>query len=672
MTRIRSLTLAALIAAPISAEAQSRSQTTEVDQLVVTAAPFVISQDALTANIDILDRRQIDAAPPAGLGDVLSGLPGVRSSFFGPGASRPVIRGLSGPRVLVLTNGVGLIDASTLSPDHQVASDPAEAERIEVLRGPSALAYGGSGIGGVVNVIDGRIPIRKPQSGFAGRFASSVSSVDDGYALSGAVDAAAGPVVLHLDAAKRQSEDYAVPVHPESARQLASEGEPAPPKGGTKVANSGVDLKALGAGLSFVGERGFAGFSVKRTRTTYGVPGHAHEHEDGEEHHQGEESVLIDLEQTRYDARAERELDGPFERLRLTAGYADYEHVEVEAGATGTTFTSSGYELRGELVQRERDGWQGAIGVQGLKRDFDAIGEEALVPRTTISELGAFALQRLDRGHWGLDGGLRIDRRKLDSLAGEADFTNVSVSAGVFYRPAEPWFLGLSLSRNGRAPTEMELFAYGPHVGTRSFEIGDQSLDSEVVRSLEATLHYKGQRLSSDVHIFAARYDSFIDQRPSGQEIDGLPVYRYEQTKADFHGFEVELTYDLWKEAQRGLRLEAAADYVAGDTDLGPPARIPPWSVTGRVVLTQPRWSGSLEVRHVAKQDEVATFELPTDGYTFVNLRASATPFGDRRVTLFAEARNLTNVEAREHASFLKDLVPLPGRNLRAGLSYRF
>lgn len=670
MHRVRPLIVASLLAAPTTVTAQ---QNDVVDHVVVTAAPFVISQDALTANIDVLDRKQIDAAPPAGLGDVLSGLPGVRSSFFGPGASRPVIRGLAGPRVLVLTNGVGLIDASTLSPDHQVASDPAEAERIEVLRGPSALAYGGSGIGGVVNVIDGRIPTRAPKGGFGGRMSSSASSVDDGYALSGALDAGAGPLVLHIDGAKRNSGDYAVPVHPESARQLASEGEPPPPSGGTKVANSGVDLEAFGGGVSFVGARGFAGLSVKRTRTAYGVPGHAHEHEEDEaERDPSEEAVLIDLEQTRYDARAERDLDGPFSRLRLTAGYADYEHVEVEAGQTGTTFTSDGYELRGELVQRERDGWQGAIGVQGLRRNFDAIGEEALVPRTRIVEVGAFTLQRLDRDRWGLDGGLRLDHRKLDSLAGEADFTNLSVSAGAFYRPTDAWFLGLSASRNGRAPTEMELFAYGPHVGTRSFEIGDRRLDSEVVYSLEATLHYKGRRLSSDIHVFAAHYDNFIDQRPTGAEIDGLPVYLYAQTKADFRGFEAEVAFDLWESGARSLKLETSADYVRGETDLGPPARIPPWSATGRLLFAEARWSTSLEVRRVAAQNRVSAFELPTDGYTLVNLRASGTPLKTSRAVLFAEVRNLGDVEAREHASFLKDTVPLPGRNIRAGLSYRF
>lgn len=641
-----------------------------VSEVVVTGAPYVVSLDSSTTNVDVLTRDDIDAAPVGGLGDVLSGLPGVRSSFFGPGASRPVIRGLAGPRVMVLTNGVGMIDASALSPDHQVATDPQEAERIEVLRGPSALAYGGSAIGGVVNVLDGRI-VEEPVDGVHGRALVSGSSVDEGRSASAALRAGAGGWAFTLDGVSRRSEDYDIPVPAESRRQFAAEGEDYPGLADSRVENTAVDLDAYGIGVSRVGERGFFGLSTKRTETTYGVPGH--EHEDHADAEAG--GVAINLRQTRYDARGALDVDlGPFERVRLAAGYADYEHVELEGGEVGTRFISDGWEGRLELVQADRNGWQGAVGVQGLHRNFDAIGEEALVPPTKIDEAGIFTLQRLDKEHWGVEGGLRLDTRKLDSTIGERDFINVSASAGAFLRPALGWFLGLSAARTSRAPTEEELFAEGAHPATQSFERGDPSLDREVAYSLDATLHYSDGPWSADLHAFAVRYDGFIDLRPTGEddEESGLPIYDYRQTDADFHGAEAEVSYRLWSEGERSFTLEAAADYVRGETNLGPPARIPSWSATARGVFEGGWWTGALELRQVGDQERVAEGELPTDAYRMLNASLTVRPLKDRDVKLFVEGRNLNDAEAREHASFLKDLAPLPGRSVRVGVGYAF
>jgi iron complex outermembrane receptor protein len=179
------LAATATLALTSAASAQSQdgsSRPADLGEIVVTAAPFGISADATTIAVDVLDEEALLSAPSQSLGDILNGLPGVRSTSFSAGASRPVIRGLSGPRVQVLTNGLGLIDASSLSPDHQVAADPGEAVRIEVLRGPQTLAFGGSAIGGVVNVIDGRIAEELPVDGLDGRVTAQGSSVDDGYA----------------------------------------------------------------------------------------------------------------------------------------------------------------------------------------------------------------------------------------------------------------------------------------------------------------------------------------------------------------------------------------------------------------------------------------------------------------------------------------------------------
>jgi len=670
----RRFLLAAVSGSALFAAGHALAQDTEVEQVVVTAAPFAISLDSATTSIDVMTREALDLKPPAGLGDVLADLPGLRSTSFGPGASRPVVRGLAGPRVLVLNNGVGMIDASALSPDHQVAADPGEASSIEVLRGPAALLYGGSAIGGVVNVIDERIARRLPGQSFSGRVNASASSVDDGRAISGSLTAASGPWVVTVDGIHRQSDDYEIPAYPESRRELAAEGETPDLPGPKRLENSAVELDAYGAGLSYVGDAGYLGVSVRRTDTTYGVPGHEHEEAPvpppvPEEEH----LVTIGLEQTRVDVRGEWNGDlGPFATVRFSGGWADYTHTEFEGDEVGTQFFSDGWEGRLELVQAERDGWNGAVGVQALKRNFDAKGDEAYVPKTEIGEIGLFTLQRVDLGKWGYEGGLRVDRRELKTALVTREFTNVSASAGAFYRPADGWFLGLSVTRSERAPTESELFANGPHVATRGFEIGDTTLDAEVASSIEGTVHYGGERLSADLHLFGVSYDGFIDLVPTGAEEDGLAVYQYVQTNADFHGFEVEAAWKLWREGERTLSLEGAADYVRAASDNGPPSRIPPASVAARLVWEGPQWTGRFEVRRVGEQDRVSDFELPTDAYTLVNLGATWSPPALEGVKLFAEVRNLTDEEIREHASYLKDIAPQPGRNVRAGVSYRF
>jgi len=657
-------------AAPNAADAAAPDTPNAVDKVVVTAAPYAVSLDTVTSSVNVVTRDQLDTAPAAGIGDLLNGLPGLRSTFYGPGASRPVIRGLSGPRVMVLQNGVGQVDASALSPDHAVASDPGEASRIEVLRGPSTLAYGGSGIGGVVNMIDDRVPSTPAANGPEGRLSASVSSVDDGWAYSGAVKAGKGPIVFAADVSSRRTDDYSIPTAAVSDRLAARDGLTVDPD--HRVKNTDVEVDAYGAGVSWVHDRGFIGASVKKTDTTYGVP---YEQILAPIDPDAEGPVSIHLQQTRYDLRGEQELDSKlFEKVRVSLGYADYEHAEVsvEDGEVGTRFLSHGTEGRVELVHREHDGHQGAIGFQALDRHFEAIGDEAFVPSTDIKEYGIFTLQRLDRGTWGVDGGLRFDTRSLQTPTRKRDFDNVSASLGVFLKPTDSLFYALTLSRNGRAPTEFELFADGPHPGTGGFEVGDDKLDSETVTSLEATVRWKGDRLRAEGHLWAAKYDNFIEEAPTGAVEDDLPVYQYFQTKADFHGAELEAGYDAWRGANQSLHLETTFDWVHGDTDAGVPARIPPWALSGSVVWTAPRVETTLEVRRVAEQDRVATFELPTDGYTAVNLKATFTPIANSPLRLFIDGRNLTNAEIREHVSFLKDLAPSPGRSVRAGVAWKF
>lgn len=670
----RSLLLAAVSSTVLASAATAQSTDgapAKLDDVIVTAAPYGISQRASVIATDVLDEQTLATAPASSLGDLLSGRPGVRSTDFAPGASRPVIRGLSGPRVQVLTNGIGLIDASSVSPDHAVATDPAESNRIEIIRGPATLIYGGSAIGGVVNVLDNRIPTQIPEGGVSGVVSTQASSVDDGRSAFGRVTAGSGHFAFNVDGVKRKSEDYDIPAPAISARRAAAEGI-ARGDGGSQP-NSYSELEAWGVGGSYIGDKGFAGVSYKNTDSEYGTV--------------AEETVFIKLNQKRWDARGEYRFDsGPFSALRGSYGHADYTHTEFEAvGEPGTVFNSDGWEGRADLVQRERNGWNGAVGVQALSRNFQAIGEEAFIPTVDIDELGIYTVQRLDRSNHGFEGGLRYDRRELSGtpIGGTSEvnreFDNWSASAAAFIRPTAGLFLGLSLAHNERAPSEVELFANGVHIATAAYETGDLNLNSEKVTTVESTAHYDRGRFSGDLHVYHSWYDGFIDERPTGdqfyfeEEDEFFPIYRFVQTDAKFYGFELEGAYALWQDGDRKLSLEGAADYVRAQTDFGPAARIPPYSVTGRVAWTSTRFDASAEVRHVGEQDRVANeFELPTDDYTLVNASVAVRPFAQQNVTLFAEARNLTDEEAREHVSFLKDIAPLPGRNLRVGVAYRF
>ncbi|MBW8302950.1 MAG: TonB-dependent receptor plug domain-containing protein, partial [Brevundimonas sp.] len=315
------------VAGTAAAQTPPQEPDVVVEDVIVTGTPFGVTDRASLLAVAVLDEEDLAVAPAATLGDLVNGLPGVRSTNFAPGASRPVIRGLSGPRVQVLTNGLGMIDASSVSPDHQVAVDPGEARRIEIVRGPSTLVFGGSAIGGVVNIIDDRIPSERPE-GVDGHVSAQYSTVDDGSSFGAGLKAGAGPLVFTLDGFTRDSSDYDVPVFPESQALLDEEGETAGDK--RTVDSTFVQLDQYGAGVSWIGSRGYVGASVKHVDTTYGVPGHAHEPDPLAPDAAGE-GVSIGLEQTRYDLRGELSFDsGPFSAARLSAGAADYAHTEFE------------------------------------------------------------------------------------------------------------------------------------------------------------------------------------------------------------------------------------------------------------------------------------------------------------------------------------------------------
>lgn len=704
---IMTTAMAGVLAGFGSAALAQTNQTSEddtVDVIRVTSAPLGVAADEIAGAVEVVDRRHLEDNLAGSLADTIAHEPGVSTTYFGPAASRPVIRGLGADRVRVLSNGVGLIDASTNSPDHAVASEALEAEQVEILRGPAAIAYGGGAIGGVVNVIDGRIPEERAEEGLDGRFYTALTSVDEGETAAGQVRFNAGAFVFNLQALTRTADDYDIPGYAESdlyrmfeeAEHEAHEDEGHEEDGHEEdehpsgsVENSGLTFDMMSGGVSWVGENGFIGIGVRRSTSLYGVPG-GHEHggeeedhdehgdEDHEEDAHGHAGVRIDLEQTRYDLRGEwRDLGEHIERVRFSFGTGSYEHVELEGDEVGTRFTNDGWEGRLEARHTPRDIWgglwEGAVGLQAFSRDFAAIGDEAYVPPSETSDWGVFLVERWDADNWGLEGGLRLERRELDTATDSRDFDTQSLSGSVFFRPVRDTFLAVTVSSAERAPTDVELFADGVHVATSSYERGDATMDVERAVSVELTARTTVSDWGVEASVFRAEYDGFIGAFATGAEEDGQPVYQYSQNDATLSGFEGRVEGPIGTFGDWDFDAEFTGEYVQGELDDGSNLpRLPPLTLSAGLTASTERQSVYLGTEWADVQNDTAAEEFKTQSYVLFNARYSVEPFEDRGLRLILEARNLTDEEARLHTSFLKDQLPLPGRNFRAALVLDF
>ena len=437
----------------------------------------------------------------------------------------------------------------------------------------------------------------------------------------------------------------------------------------------------MSGGVSWVGENGYVGVAVKRSTSLYGVPGGHAGHEEeapapGEPGH--DEDVRIDLEQTRYDLRGEwRELGDHIERVKFSFGLGDYEHVELEGDEIGTTFLNEGWEGRIEArhvpVDRWGGVWEGAAGIQAFNRDFAAIGPEAYVPPSQTEDWGIFLVERWDADSWGVEGGLRLETRDLTTPAESRSFDTMSASGSLFVRPRGDTFLALTVSKAERAPTDVELFADGPHVATRSYETGSPALDVEEALSAEITARTAFGDWEMETAVFRADYDGFIAAFPTGAEADGFPVYAYRQEDVVLSGFEASLEGPVGRIGDFDLDAELTAEYVDGELDDGTNLpRLPPLALMGGLTARSERHTFHAEVEWSDVQDETAPGELKTQSYVLFNARWSFEPFEDRDLRVLLEGRNLTDQDARLHTSFLKEQVPLPGRNFRAALVLDF
>ncbi|PJI87265.1 TonB-dependent receptor [Sphingomonas koreensis] len=693
-----------------SAPSPAKSAQTADEEIVITA-PFRQAEDDLLQGTSVVTGEALQRDLRPTIGETLARQPGVSATSFGPSASRPILRGFQGERIRVLTDGIGAIDVSNTSVDHAVVIDPLLAERVEVLRGPSALLFGSSAIGGVVNVIDTRIPRSVPEKGYRVNAIGTYGSAANERSIGGAADVAlGGKLVLHADGSYTKTDDLEIPGHvlsgPARAQALATAAQPQPAPDPDaeepidfaanaalrgRLPNSASETWTAGVGASIITDTGSLGVSYSHYDSLYGVPVR-YATELGQE----QEAPRLDIAQDRFDLRGEVETGGGFlERIRARAGYASYRHFELEdTGEIATRFYNKGLEGRLELVQAEHDGWRGVSGVQYFNRRFDVQGEEAFLPKNRTGQFGVFTLQQIDLGQFRAEGGPRYERTQLtaDTLAddlrffsGKRSFDAVSGSVGASLGVAPGVRIGLNLSRTERAPSGEELFANGAHAGTQAYELGNPDFQLEKSWGIEATVHANGDGFHFDASAYYNWFSNYIFESqvaqsvcqaaadPSGREVE-FPCFQFQQADARYYGLEADASVRLARIGGYAVNLDLLGDYVhANVVDRGPVPRIPPLRLLGGLELQSDRLTARAEVEHVFEQDRIAAFETPTSDYTLVNASIAFRPWGkDSKTSILLSANNIFDVEARRHTSFLKDFAPLAGRDFRASLRIGF
>jgi iron complex outermembrane receptor protein len=645
------------------------------ETVVVTATPGAATLSEVAQPVSVLAGQALALRLEPTLGETLAQQPGVNSTYFGPGSSRPVIRGLGGDRIRVLQSGIGSADASSTSPDHAVSFDPLAAEQIEVVRGPATLLYGSNAVGGVVNILDNRVPDTVPDRALHGKVALDAGSAADERAGGVSLTGGKGRFAWHADLLKRKTDDVNIPGLAESDALRAEEGEEGEEHEQVEgvLENSAVDNTSGAVGVSVVGGGGFLGVAASGLDSLYGVPGHGHHGEEADgEAGETEAPVQVDLRQRRGDLRGEwREPFAGFSSVRLRFGLADYEHRELEGDVVGTTFTNQSWEGRLELAHRRAGPFAGSIGLQGFDRDFAAVGDEAFVPPTQTRSWSLFAFEEAGSGPVRVQLGGRVER--LDVEAGGDDplareFTGYSASAGVIWQDARGWAAAFTAARSTKLPNAEELFSNGPHLATRAFERGDPDLGKEKSLGFDLSLRKRAGRVTGEMNLFLNRFDGFIYEQATGEEAGGLPVFQFVQRDAEFRGAEAQAHLDLFHSEPHHFELDLMADYVRATLrGTGEPLpRIPPFRYGAGLHYDAGRWNARVELRGAAEQDRVTASERPTEGYTLLNASVGWRAFFRRSVLeLMLRGSNLTDAEARNHVSFLKDLAPLPGRDVR-------
>jgi iron complex outermembrane receptor protein len=659
-----------LLGSALAIPAQAQNQNHETaDEIIVTGVPRDRAADELAQPVAVVSGDELARVRASTLGETLANQLGVSSSYFGAGASRPIIRGLAGARVQMLADGIDAMDAATISDDHAATIEPLVADQIEIFRGPTTLLYGSGAVGGVVNTVTTRIPDVAPADGLEGAFELRGDSAAQARGGAVRLDGGGARFAWHLDAGRRESDDYDIPGFAHAEVDVAD--APADEAYGF-VPNSAAESESAAFGASWLGDAGFLGVGISAFDTLYGIPG------DHDEH--AEAPVRIDLSQHRVDLRGGWEgLDGIIEGVNVRLGVNDYEHVELEGEAVGTRFTNDATELRVELLHGTVGRWSGAFGAQIGDREFAAVGEEAFVPPVDTSTAGLFVVESLELSEWELSLGARLESVEHTPSNGQPRFDDTATSFS--FGSVRPFGTGLSfvatLARSERLPVAEELYSDGPHLATGVVQIGSASLTAEASRHLDLGLRGQVDRLNWSVTTFHTQFDDFIYLADTGA-VDAeseLPIFVYTQGDADFSGVETEVFLPLLDDGSNEVDLRLFADYVRGELASGESLpRLPPLRYGARFEYHNERLLVGLEGTRYDDQTDVAPFEDETPGYLLLNadLRWRLTAVTSMELEMFVNASNLGDEEARKHTSFVKDRAPLPGRNYALGIRSRF
>lgn len=658
--RHKPLWLAMMAALTTPVLAADNTSNIDLDQVPVTGNPLGVASDDMVVPVSVLGGRELSLRRQGTLGETLNGIPGVTATQFGPNASRPIIRGLDGERVRIMQNGVGVLDASSLSFDHAVGIDPLIIEQIDVVRGPAALLYGGSAMGGVVNAIDHRIP-KESLDGYTGRAEARFGGPDNTRNGAAVMDVGNGIFALHADVYSRETSNLEIPGYAVSKRKSRADGTPRDSKGDGKLNNSAALANGGALGASWTFDTGYLGVSYADSNNNYGTV--------------AEDSVRIDMQNKRLELAGEvRDLKGPLQKLKLRMAHTDYQHVELEDGVVGTTFKNRGMEGSLEATHVPLGKVNGVLGYQFQNTRFQALGEEAFVPSVVTQSQALYVYEELPIDKHKITFGGRLGETTVNSSA-DAIFTQAfnnrfnpnSFALGGLYTIDEAWSATANLSHNERAPSYFELYANGEHVATGQFEVGNSNLNKETSNGIDAQLKWKANGHSITFGAYATRFQNFIGLFNNGATDpgSGLPIANFQAAPALFKGLELEGKFALNDEWALKLR----GDYVhAKDTrnnEYLP--RISPLRLGGGLDYRLGNWNARMDVLHAFKQNNVAENELKTDGYTNLSALVAFKLPVKYNVELFAKANNLLNDEIREHASFLKDISPAGARSILVG-----
>jgi len=721
-----------------AASAQTHSEE-QIEEVVVTSA-FRTSEAETAMPVVILSDEELREKVGNSLGATLQNEIGVAIGSFGTAVGQPIIRGQSANRVKILENNVDVVDVAAQSADHANAVEPLLAERIEVIRGPATLLYGSGAIGGVVNVIDNRIPsalVEGPE--FA--IEQSHNSVNDEDKTVFRLDAAVGSFGLHLDGFTRESNNVRIDgfainepglesleEHVEEVLGLDhmdhddhGDHEEDYPNTYGYIANSNSKASAFNAGFSYVGDRGFLGLSVSELSNDYGLPPGSHSHAHHDEGHEevlggkhGEvEFVRLDLERTRYDIRGGLDLEGDFfTRLDGSVALTDYQHGEIEYFEdgdveVGTLFQSEGYTSRFTLEHAPVGDWAGVWGLQLTDSDFSAVGEEAFVPRSDISSMGLFALERFEADNYTVELGARFENSDINAgLPCSFDDSAASLSGSLLYDLNSDSNFMIGIARSQRTPQVEELYANGAniedacsqglgsdhhdddhdedhhddhdnelvlHAATNLLEIGNANLDVETSNNLELGYRKHSGAWTGEISVYRNEIDDFIYLDITGEEIAEQQIARYTARDATFNGFEAKFSYSLFDTGSNRASVSVFGDLVKAEFDSGENVpRIPPSKVGAEVRFSGADWTGHVHVTRHGEQDDPGRLELATPEYILLSAYADYhIGLGrDSELKLFIRGDNLLDEEVRTHSSMLKNFSPEPGRAISLGLRF--